>query len=296
MIVALILIAIIILAYGIYAIVKARKTMKELNALIDSTVEGKSSVRVYSESRLYQLSMKLERFLSSTEASQLKTREDQENVKSMISDISHQTKTSISNILMYSELLLEDKSLSSDTKNLALKINEQSGKLNFLIQALVKASRLESGLIVLDIKTNSINILIKSIISEHAFKAESKGVAINFIDSEEIFASFDIKWAAEALSNILDNAIKYTPSGGNISINIEPLEMFIKITIKDTGIGISEENLAQVFSRFYKCDNSSEGVGIGLYLAREIMLMQDGYIKVSSMPGVGSSFMIFLRK
>lgn len=107
-----------------------------------------------------------------------------------------------------------------------------------------------------------------------------------------------MKWTLEAVSNIVDNAIKYTPSGGSVTICSQEYEMFVCIRIADTGIGMSEEETAKIFTRFYRSSEVSDerGVGIGLYLAREIIAKEGGYIKVSSKKGEGSVFSVFLPK
>ncbi len=106
-------------------------------------------------------------------------------------------------------------------------------------------------------------------------------------------ACFDPKWTAEALCNLVDNAIKYTEQGGVI-LSVTPYELFLRVDVTDTGIGIPEDRQAQIFSRFYRGNSDREGVGIGLYLAREILRSEGGYIKVSSEPGKGSVFALFL--
>ena len=109
---------------------------------------------------------------------------------------------------------------------------------------------------------------------------------------------FDYKWTAEAVYNIIDNAVKYTPSGGLIKIDITEYEMFCAVNVTDSGIGIDEEELGKIFSRFYRGRNAvyEEGVGIGLFLSREILSAEKGYIKVKSKIGQGSSFSVFLPK
>ena len=115
---------------------------------------------------------------------------------------------------------------------------------------------------------------------------------------KEIYAFFDFKWTLEAISNLVDNAIKYTPNGGNIRISVREYELFVRVDIADTGIGMTEEETAKIFTRFYRSPRTAEepGVGIGLYLCREIISTEGGYIKVSSEPEKGSVFSVFLPK
>ena len=113
----------------------------------------------------------------------------------------------------------------------------------------------------------------------------------------EISAKFDSKWTKEALENIVDNAIKYTQNGA-ITISVTAYEMFVRIDVADSGMGIEEEEQAKIFARFYRSQavREQEGVGIGLYLAREIITNEGGYIKVTSERGKGSLFSVFLPR
>lgn len=133
-------------------------------------------------------------------------------------------------------------------------------------------------------------------VKETEFKARAKGLELILHDTDEK-AYFDSKWTLEAICNILDNALKYT-NEGTISLSVTAYEMFVRIDIKDSGIGIKEEELPKIFSRFYRSEDTKnmEGVGIGLYLSRQILSEEGGYIKVSSVYGQGSTFSVFLPK
>ena len=129
---------------------------------------------------------------------------------------------------------------------------------------------------------------------EFSPKAEGKGLTLTLRETD-CSAVFDSRWTAEALSNLVDNAIKYTEQGG-VTLSVTPFEMFTRIDVTDTGIGIPEGEQGKGFGRFYRSGNSGEqeGVGIGLYLAREIAAGEGGYLKVTSRPGEGSTFSLFL--
>ena len=175
-------------------------------------------------------------------------------------------------------------------------IYNQSEKLRFLIDSLVKLSRLENGIISLSPQLTALQPLLQGIAEQYASKAAEKELSLHLHDTD-ISAIFDSKWTAEALANIVDNAIKYTEYG-TITISAVNYEMFARIDISDTGAGISESEQSKIFTRFYrsKVVPEKEGVGIGLYLARQIISDEGGYIKVTSVPGKGSTFSIFLPK
>ena len=194
------------------------------------------------------------------------------------------------------QLLGEAPELSDDTKQLACQIEQQTEKLSFLIASLVKTSRLENGILTVQPKEENVGKLLSLL--DFTAQAQEKNIGLSVGKADGISACFDLKWTLEALSNILDNAIKYTPSGGKVSVSAREYEMFIRIDIEDSGIGMSEEETAKVFSRFYRSPRVSQekGVGIGLYLAREILSRESGYIKVTSVINQGSTFSVFLPK
>ena len=192
---------------------------------------------------------------------------------------------------MYTELL-EEEPLGEAAQDSVKKLRQQSEKLQFLMDALVKLSRLETGVFVLHPIRQPLTELVVDGMESYREKAAAKGLAIAFSGTKKaeedapVYAYFDKKWSMEALGNILDNAIKYTNTGG-ITIKLCSYELFACVEVTDTGIGIGEEEHAAVFGRFYRGNAVAEksGVGIGLYLARFIMQQQGGYIRLSSTPG-----------
>lgn len=237
---------------------------------------------------------KLAHYLSSTQISSQNLSLEKAKIQELIADISHQTKTPITNILLYSQLLSET-ALPRETLPYMEALNQQTEKLNFLISSLVKISRLETGVLALCPSAASIRPLLEDAVAQIAPKAADKQILLN-LEAQDMFACFDRKWMSEAIYNILDNAVKYTPAGGNISITLLHTELFVRIAIKDSGIGICEEETAKIFTRFYRSPqvSDSEGVGIGLFLEREILAKENGYIKVQSEAGHGSTFFIYL--
>lgn len=215
---------------------------------------------------------------------QIKIKHDKENLQALLSDISHQTKTPISNLKMINETLMT-KAVTEDKRIEFLKaFNHQLNKLDFLIQALLKASQLESGAISLIKKAVPITETLAKAINGVLAMIDQKEIDISIECPQDLIISHDAKWTAEALFNILDNAVDW--------------EMYIKIDIADSGRGIAESKQAMIFQRFYreKDVHEIEGIGIGLYLTREIITKQGGYIKVTSKPKKGSTFSVFLPK
>lgn len=272
----------------------ADKIMNRLDQMLDHAISGSPVETDFDETRMSALETKLSRFLAMTRSSQAQLSEEKARVDGLISDISHQTKTPIANILLYAQLL-EERELADQDKACVTFLVDQAEKLNFLIASLVKTSRLETGIISVMPKETPVQPLIDGVFSQFRTNAQDKGVTLACTPTQ-INAVFDCKWTAEALGNIVDNAIKYTAQGGTVSVRATAYQLFCSIDVSDTGIGISEEETAQIFTRFYRSPSVSDiqGVGIGLYLAREIVRGQGGYIKVRSEMGKGSTFSLFL--
>ena len=176
-------------------------------------------------------------------------------------------------------------------------LEHQAEKLRFLIDALVKTSRLESGVLAMTPKRHGIQQLLDTASAQAAPGAEAKAITLT-VEPTDLTARFDPKWTAEALYNLVDNAVKYPPAGGAVTLRAVGYELFCRVDVTDTGPGIPESEQARIFQRFYRSPSASEaeGVGIGLYLARQIAAGQGGYLKVSSRPGEGSTFSLFLPR
>lgn len=221
--------------------------------------------------------------------------EEKESLKGLASDVSHQTKTPLANIKLYQEMLFHAESAKERAEYLE-KMSGQVDKLDFLLQSMVKMSRLETGTIKIQKSESPVAETLAAAITAIAPEADKKKIQIYVTYHEKLRLLHDTKWTGEAIFNILDNAVKYTEVGGSIHISVSREEIFTKISIADTGKGIPLERQGKIFSRFYREPevHHTEGVGIGLYLARKIISMQGGYMKVESEVNRGSSFYIYL--
>ena len=273
-----------------------RGTMTRLEEMLDQAINGTFEERDYNETRLSRLETRWKRYLTASQMSKKRVREEQERVRRLISDISHQTRTPLANILLYSQLLRE-KEKDPELMPIVNKISDQSEKLDFLIRFLLKSSRLESGLLVLHPKVQPIEPVLRAAMEQISDAALKKRIIVSFEGTDKE-ACFDRKWTEEAMENLLDNAVKYSPAGSRIEIGVTEYEMFTAVFVKDEGIGIGEEEQAQIFRRFYRGREVSQepGVGIGLYLVREIAEKQGGYVKVRSEKGRGSVFYFYMAR
>lgn len=292
LLVLLICLTVILSGFGWYQYFYRREKdlLNKLQRMIDDAGKGKLNRSEISEEKLSALENSLKRYLDDSLLENENQKQQKKLIQSLISDISHQTLTPISNLKIYTELLKE-----AEDNEIVDTIMEQTDKLDFLIQSLVKLSRLESGIIKVNPETTPLQELFNRMKKDYMSVAEEKGVWLR-IEDTSLCADFDLKWTAEALGNIIDNAIKYTEEGKHIIVSAEAYSFFVHIDIKDEGMGITEEEIPKIFSRFYRSYrvNDIKGVGIGLYLSREIIKSENGYIKVKSKPEQGSVFSVFL--
>lgn len=280
------------------------RTIRRLEMMLDAALSGDFQENDYDETKLSRLESKWKRFLAASMLSRENLNREKENVKSLVSDISHQTKTPMTNIRLYASLLgelIEAETGMQRQEEAAVMIGElvrQTEKLEFLIQALTKMSRLESNIVEVRPEQQPITPLLQDVVAEAAMKADGKNIMIRNVYAGEAFACFDYKWTKEALGNVLDNAVKYSPPGSTVTLSVLEYEMYLAVSVCDEGRGIREEEIPKIFGRFYRAEEVSqeEGVGIGLYLTREILRKENGYVKVKSQPEKGSEFLLYLYR
>ena len=267
---------------------------KTLDNMMDGDEEPKPTDN--SETLFARINHRLTRLYQIMQENRRKVEEERQELQTLVSDISHQVKTPVSNLKMVTDTLLTRPVTEAERIDFIKGVRSQTDKLDFLFQALVKTSRLETGVIRLEKKPGRIYDTVAQAMSGIVYAADNKQIGVSVDCPENLTVAHDSKWTAEALFNLLDNAVKYTPAGGKITVTIEEWEMYVEIKVADTGKGISENNQAAIFRRFYREEEVHEqpGVGIGLYLAREIVTKQGGYIKVVSELGSGSAFSIML--
>lgn len=282
---------------------KEKRLLRRLRSMLDEAAQGTFAEGRLEDQAVSEIESRMWRFLTDSMAAAEKIEEQKHSIQSLISDLAHQTATPVSNIKIYTELINEQQEawkkqygiLDTDMAEKIAVIQMQAQKLEFLIEALTRLSCLEIGALSLYPQKACVSDLLMSIKRQFAKKAEQKSIVLMVEPSDEM-AVFDPKWTEEALANIVDNAVKYTPEKGKVVVRAVRYQMFLCIEVLDTGIGFQETEAARLFARFYRAPEVSRqpGLGIGLFLAREIMQKQKGYIKAASAPGKGAKFSIFL--
>ena len=269
--------------------------MESLDSMLEKAIDGEFRERDYSERMLSSIEQKMAKYLAASERTLKTAKTEKEGLKSLVSDISHQTRTPVSNIALYTQLLAE-KGLDGESAACVRAIESQSEKLRELMEALIKTSRLETGIIALKPSAAELSDIVSRAVEQYRPKAGEKNIELS-ADMSQMKALCAPKWTEEAVCNVLDNAVKYTPEGGKITVTMTEYEMFCRIDVADTGVGVTEEELPKIFSRFYRGKNTAgcPGLGIGLYLTRRILSEEGGYIRAARSKS-GSVFSVFVPK
>lgn len=272
-----------------------RREKRTLEAL-DRAAQGAAIQGPLDEGLLSAVETRLGEYLESVGTASQALQEEKDRIKTLVSDIAHQTRTPVANLLLYTQLLGEE-DLSGQGKVCVQALEAQAEKLRTLMEALVKTSRLETGMLALCPTPNPVGPMLEEAVAQFAPGAAEKGLTLT-LEPTGAAARFDPKWTGEAVCNLLDNGVKYTPAGGRITVSVTLYELFCRIDVTDTGPGLAEEEQAKVFQRFYRSPavQDQAGVGIGLYLVRQIAAGQGGYVRVDSAPGAGSTFSLFLPR
>lgn len=224
--------------------------------------------------------------------------EEENKTKSLITDISHQLKTPLASIRMFHEMAKSAELSEEEQKEYMEIVSQEIKSMEILLDELIKLSRLESNMIQINPKKNSIKQTISEAVSQIFMKAHEKNIEICVDMEKDIDIPHDRKWTVEAMANILENAVKYSEPKTAINVRVSYMPTSVLIEIEDEGIGIQEEELNNIFKRFFRGSKAKEmakeGAGVGLYLARNIIEQQGGTIVAKRKSGCGSIFKITL--
>lgn len=248
------------------------------------------------ETRESKLVSEVSRLLNRAAWQERQAKKEKDHVMELISDLSHQLKTPLANIILDTEIL-ESEGLQEEQRSEFLRhARNQAARMQWLMQSLLKASRLENGMIQFQAENTGIKATIAKAVGAVYAQASAKNIEIRTDAFEDFILYHNPKWTAEAMMNVLENAVKYSPEGSRIDISILPMDIYTRIAIRDYGIGIPEAEYNQIFQRFYRGEQAGaeEGNGLGLYLSQLILQSEQGYLTVSSKVGEGSCFYMFL--
>ena len=280
------------------SIYKNRKMYRLIDSLLDCVLsQEKISFSDIKEGELSAVVHKIKRIQEVLGRQAERAEEEKEQVKSLVSNMSHQLKTPLANLSVYTDILCSHELDAQKKGETAEKIKKQVEKLDWMISSLTKMMRLEQGVIVFEAEKLSIRKTILDAVDMVYEKIEKKEITLISEPYDDIVLLHNRRWTAEVFVNILENAVKYTEQGGTIRIRVYPYEMCTEIQFIDNGCGIHEEEMTEIFQRFYRSREVShiEGSGIGLYLSNLILEKEKGYLIVRSVYGEGSCFSVFLR-
>ena len=283
--------------FGLAQWLYTRRLLARLDRMLADAVDGSFRESRFDESRLSALEGRLARFLNGSAASARELEGKRAAIQTLISDISHQTKTPIANILLYASLLAEGE-LSPEQAAQAATLSRQAEKLSFLIQALVKASRLETGIITTAPEPQPVGPLLEGALAQARPQAEAKGLTLA-AEPCGAAARFDRKWTAEALFNVVDNAVKYAPAGGRVTLSAVPWGSSAGWTCPTPASASQRRSRGRNLRPLLPGRRCAGGGGGGhrpLTWSGEILRRQGGYVKVASHPGQGTTFSLYLPR
>ena len=284
---------------SLIARIYVRRVYKSIDTILDGVINN-GAVPHYSvtrETRLSKLTHKASRVIELYLQRAEQSKEERDKLQSFVSDMSHQMKTPLAVISMYVDLLGSQGLTEQEREEFIGTIKVSADKLQWMMDCLIKMSRLEIGAVQLSPVIAGVRETIEESIASVIGAAKRRGIAIITADFEDYTAHHDVSWTREALVNVLENAIKYSPENSEINITVEQFTLYTKISVADHGVGISRQDLNMIFKRFYRGKNvqDKEGAGLGLYLAELIMNKQGGYINAESNGKKGTKFSLFLR-
>lgn len=281
-----------------YTIYQKRKTYRLIDHLLDRVLsremivdsdleEGEYSALV---SKIKQIQEVLDSHVNSAE-------QEKEQVKSLVSNMSHQLKTPLANISLYAQILSKEEITPEQKTVFSEKMQRQVDKLSWIVESLSKMVKLEQNIDGFEGKAIGIKQTILEAVDTIYEKLEKKEINFTLEPFEDRLLYHNRKWTAEVFVNLLENAVKYTDRGENISICVKNYDLYTEIQIADNGRGIRQEEMTDIFKRFYRSPEveNMEGSGIGLYLSNLILEKEKGYMTVDSEYGKGSCFSVFLQ-
>lgn len=273
----LVIILAIIVAILAFKYINLSKQMCNFSNYIDDAIDGSLEISDFDEKELSKIKSKLVKFLYANQVKESKLNTEKNKTKDLIADISHQTRTPITNLSLYISLLEQNQK-----EEYIEIIKYELDKLKFLIDNLVKSSRLESDIIVLQKSQYNLSYLVSDVLKEFKDPLLNKNIKIYFEKHNCIF-NMDERWIKEAIHNLIDNAIKYSPENSTINISVYKSYLNYNLDIENSCQGIIEEDLPKIFERFYRGKNSlaKDGLGLGLFIVREIIEKHNGKLIAS---------------
>lgn len=275
---------------------KYEKDLIQISDILEQLIRGNSSpvITENADSLVSKLQAQTVRIHAMVTKYNERLLEEQEEVRQFLSEIAHQIRTPLTNMETYLELLQEQGLTKEEQDTCICAVEQSERKIKFLTESFISASRMEHRIIQIRKERQDLRETIAKAIFQVRKKAEEKHMEIILDCPESMSLSHDKNWICEAVANLLDNSIKYSPAASKIMVRTIKNEMFTQIEVRDNGMGICDDE-NRIFRRFYRGSNvkDQEGFGIGLYITREIVKRHEGFLKVKKKPD-GTSISIYL--
>lgn len=293
----------IIILLGVIAIIvaliytnKRDKSLRSINKYLDKVNNGNYELKIEDngEDEISRLRNELYKTTILLRESAENSEKEKTNLSNSLADISHQLKTPLTSIRIMLDNIEENPNMDEKTRNEFIEeISRQIDWISSLVISLLKLAKFDAGAIVMQDTQINVKKLIDNVINNLAIMIDIKNIKIEEKIDEDVILRADYNWQLEALTNIIKNCIEHSKEDSKIKIEVENNSIFVKIKITDEGEGIAKEDLSHIFERFYKSKQASENsIGIGLSLAKTIIEKENGYIKVDSELGKGTTFEI----
>ncbi len=284
--------AILLLCYGYFR--EQHKIMESAISQITEYISGNKDVTIEcnDEGELYRLFHEVNSLVAILNAHVENEKNAKRFLRNTISDISHQLKTPLAALNIYIGLIQDEAKEYPTIREFSLLSEQELDRIEALVQNLLKITKLDAGMIVLEKSLENMSKLAKSVKKHFLFRAEQEGKEFCLSGSEETTFLCDRNWIIEAISNLVKNAFDHTEKGNYIRIEWRSFASVVQIIVKDNGSGIYPEDLHHIFKRFYRSRYSkdTQGIGLGLSLAKAIVEAHNGTIEVDSTLGSGTSF------
>jgi signal transduction histidine kinase len=254
----------------------------------------KGGIECSEEGAMYRLFHEVNSLVTMADAHADSERRAKEFLRRTISDISHQLKTPIAALNIYNGILQQETADAATVREFTSLSEQELDRIESLVQSLLKMARLDAGAITLERAPENVFDLLEHIKRQYSFRAEQEGKEIALEGDEQTVFSCDRTWLAEAIGNLVKNALDHTAQGDRILVRWQQSPCLTQITVEDTGSGIHSEDLYHIFKRFYRSrfSKDTQGVGLGLPLAKSIVEAHQGSIEVHSKLGQGTAFTI----